>query len=85
MNHAKERYIILDYFVLDMKNKEIKLLDGRISDSFPYTLKNNNLCVYFLVLVGLHCCVWAFSSYSSGGYSPLQCPSCGAQALGVQT
>ena len=39
---AKERYILLDYFLLDMKNKEIKILDGRISDSFPDTLKNIN-------------------------------------------
>lgn len=30
----KERYLILDYFILDMKEKKIKLYDIRIGDSF---------------------------------------------------
>lgn len=30
----REKYIVLDYFVLDLVNKEIKLYDDRIEDSF---------------------------------------------------
>ena len=26
---------------------------------------------YFLAVLGLHCCVWAFSVVVSGGYSPV--------------
>ena len=37
---AKERYILFDYFLLDMKNKEIKLYDNDIKDSFVDGLEN---------------------------------------------
>ena len=38
----KERYIIFDYFILDLKNKKIILYDDYIDDSFVYGLKNIN-------------------------------------------
>jgi len=36
----KERYIIFDYFILDMKEKTISLYDNRINDSFVECNKN---------------------------------------------
>ena len=38
----KEKYIVFDYFILDLENKTIKLYDERISDSFISCLKNIN-------------------------------------------
>lgn len=36
----KERYIVMDYFVLDMKDKKIMLYDSKIDDSFISSIKN---------------------------------------------
>lgn len=36
----KERYIVMDYFVLDMKDKKITLYDESINDSFISSIKN---------------------------------------------
>lgn len=38
----KERYIIFDYFILDLKNKEIKLYDRKIEESFIDGFNNIN-------------------------------------------
>lgn len=36
----KERYIVMDYFILDMKDKKITLYDESINDSFVSSIKN---------------------------------------------
>ena len=36
----RERYIVMDYFVLDMKDKKIMLYDSKIDDSFISSIKN---------------------------------------------
>lgn len=36
----KERYIVMDYFILDMKEKKITLYDESINDSFVSSIKN---------------------------------------------
>lgn len=36
----KERYIVMDYFILDMKDKKITLYDESINDSFFSSIKN---------------------------------------------
>lgn len=36
----KEKYILLDYFILDLQNKKLELYDDKINDSFIYSLKN---------------------------------------------
>lgn len=36
----KEKYIVLDYFVLDLVNKELKLYDNKIKDCFTDGIKN---------------------------------------------
>ena len=50
------------------------------------------MCVYiFLVVLGLHCCTWAFSSCGEQGllfllvlrFLIMQLPCCGARALGM--
>lgn len=38
IHYPKERYIIFDYFILDMKEKKIELFDSRIQDSLIYTI-----------------------------------------------
>ena len=38
--YDKEKYIVLDYFLLDLQNKKITLYDNVISDSFPSTIKD---------------------------------------------
>lgn len=38
----KEKYIVFDYFILDLENKTIKLYDEKISDSFLSCFKNIN-------------------------------------------
>ena len=38
--YDKEKYIIFDYFILDLVNKEIRLYDESIFDSFPSTISN---------------------------------------------
>ena len=38
----KEKYLIIDYFVIDLVNKEIKLIDPHITDSFVDGLQNIN-------------------------------------------
>ena len=34
----KEKYLILDYFILDLVNKQIKLYDNEIADNFTKTI-----------------------------------------------
>ena len=36
--YEKEKYIIMDYFILDLVNKRVTLYDKRINDSFPETI-----------------------------------------------
>lgn len=36
----KERYIVMDYFILDMKDKKITLYDKNINDSFLFSINN---------------------------------------------
>lgn len=36
----KEKYIILDYFILDLKNKKISMYDKKLIDSFLYSISN---------------------------------------------
>ena len=36
----RERYIVMDYFILDMKDKKITLYDESINDSFISSIKN---------------------------------------------
>ena len=36
--YPKEQYVILDYFILDLKNKKISLYDGLLHDSFQNTI-----------------------------------------------
>ena len=36
----KEKYIIIDYFILDLQNKKISLYDESLHDSFPQTIGN---------------------------------------------
>lgn len=36
----KERYIVMDYFILDMKDKKITLYDESLNDSFVSSIKN---------------------------------------------
>ena len=38
--YEKEKYIILDYFIMDLVKKEIKLYDEEINDSFIETIKD---------------------------------------------
>ena len=40
--YPKEKYIILDYFILDLVKKKIYLYDADIQDSFTDTIKNIN-------------------------------------------
>lgn len=40
--YPKEEYIIFDYFIIDLKNKNVYLYDKTINDSFPKTLQNIN-------------------------------------------
>ena len=37
--YEKEKYIVFDYFILDLVNKEIKLYDKRLKDSFPESIE----------------------------------------------
>ncbi len=37
--YEKEKYIVMDYFIVDLVNKEIKLYDKKLQDSFPDTIK----------------------------------------------
>ena len=36
----KSRYLVFDYFILDMQEKKVRLFDGLIEDSFPNQLDN---------------------------------------------
>ena len=38
--YEKEKYIIFEYFILDLVKKEVRLYDQKIKDSFPNTLVN---------------------------------------------
>ena len=38
--YDKEKYIVFEYFILDLVNKEVRLYDPDIKDSFPSTLVN---------------------------------------------
>ena len=38
IEYPKERYIIFDYFILDLQTKKIKVYDPGISDNFPDTI-----------------------------------------------
>lgn len=38
--YEKEKYIIMDYFIIDLQNKRIKLYDNSINDSFIKCFKN---------------------------------------------
>lgn len=39
--YEKDKYIVFDYFIFDLVNKEIKIFDNKfIEDSFPDTIKN---------------------------------------------
>ena len=38
--YPKERYILLDYFILDLKQKTINLYDEQIEDSFIHSFGN---------------------------------------------
>ena len=49
-----------------------------------YLLKIIYLIYFWLWLVFIAVCGLSLV-IAGGGYSPLQCPSCGAQALGAQT
>lgn len=36
----KEKYLIIDYFVIDLQNKTVKCYDSKLKDSFPEDLNN---------------------------------------------
>ena len=38
--YEKEKYIIFNYFILDLVKKEVRLYDSNIGDSFPSTISN---------------------------------------------
>ena len=38
--YPKEKYLVFDYFILDLENKKINLYDHYIFDCFPETLEN---------------------------------------------
>ncbi len=38
--YEKEKYIVVNYFILDLVNKEIKIYDKKVEDSFPDTIKD---------------------------------------------
>ena len=38
--YDKEKYIIMDYFILDLQNKKLYLYDGKFEDSFENIFKN---------------------------------------------
>ena len=38
--YEKEKYIIFNYFILDLVKKEVRLYDQNMLDSFPYTMLN---------------------------------------------
>ena len=38
--YEKEKYIIFNYFILDLVKKEVRLYDQKIQDSFPNTMLN---------------------------------------------
>ena len=43
----REKYIVMDYFILDLTNKKIYLYDENIDDSFPEGLSNiNKISIY---------------------------------------